>query len=249
MKFKDLINYLDEQFPKSLSVSWDNDGVEVCVDYNLEIGRTLIALDVTFEAIDYAITHGYNCILSHHPMIYDPIKKLDLSNSTSKKAVMLARHNICAASFHTRLDAVSGGVNECFINALGIAGSVELLYEDNIPIGRLVTLGEEVSLPDFAGGIKNNRAYGNKKVKKIGVVAGSGMDFAETAAKMGADTFLTGEGKYHSILDAYESYNINIITAGHFETEVVVLPFIKEKILEQFPDAKVDCFTGENWQA
>jgi len=63
---------------------------------------------------------------------------------------------------------------------------------------------------------------------------------------MGADTFLTGEGKYHSILDAHEFYDINIITAGHFETEVFVLPFIRQTILEKFPCANVDCFTGEN---
>ena len=264
MKFKDLINYLDEQFPKSLSAPWDNDGVDVCVDYNLEIGRILVVLDVTFEAIDYAVTNGYNCILAHHPMIYAPLKKLDMSNSAAKKAVMLARHDICAASFHTRLDAVKGGVNDCLLKAADIEGGVEMLFEENIPIGRIVTLDEEMDLNTFSGDIRKafrkfykmefsldadfyiNYMSGSGKVKKIGIVGGSGMDYAETAAKMGADTYLTGEGKYHDILDAYESLNINIITAGHFETEVVVLPFIKQKILEKFPGAKVGCFVGEN---
>ena len=270
MKFKDLINYLDEEFPKTLSLSDDRDGVDVCVDYNLEIGRVLIVLDVTLEAIDYAITNGYNCIISHHAVIYDPLKKLDLATNAAKKSVMLARHNICAAAFHTRLDAIDGGVNDCLIYAAGIAANIEkteLLLdpdENNIPIGRIVTLKEETDLKDFIGGIKKslkkfykkefscdkefniNELSGSKKVKKIGIVGGGGMYFVKIAADAGADTFFTGEGKHHEILDAYEFFDMNIITAGHFETEAVVLPFVKQKILQKFPEAKVDCFVGEN---
>ena len=270
MKFKDLINHLDTEFPKTLSNSWDNDGVDVCVDYNLEIGRILVVLDVTFEAIDYAVTHGYNCITAHHPITYKPLKKLDLSTPASKKAVMLAQHNICAASFHTRLDSVSGGVNDCLLNASGIAGNaenMEILFDsgdNNIPVGRVVTLKDETNLQDFINGIKKslkkfykkefsceaefnvNYVSGSKNVKKIGIVGGQGLDLAHFAAEMGADTFFTGEGKYHDILDAHEFFDINIITAGHFETEAVVLPFVKQKILQKFPEAKVDCFIGEN---
>jgi len=267
MKFKELINYLDEQFPRSLSFPGDNDGVDVCVDYNLEIGRTLLVLDVTFDAINYAITNGYNCILSHHTMLYQPLKKLDLGSTAAKKAVMLARHDICAASFHTRLDSVKGGVNDSLLKALNIDNNVELLFDpdnNNVPIGRIVELDEEISLYDFHSDIKKSmRKYYKKEfscdvdininyvkgsgiVKKIGVVSGGGMDFAGLAVKMGVDTFFTGEGKYSSILDLCESHAINIITAGHFETEAVVLPFVKSKIAEKFPDAKVDCFIGEN---
>ena len=199
-------------------------------------------------------------------MLYYPLQKLDLSTAACKKAVMLARHDICAASFHTRLDSVGGGVNDCLINAAGIAGKAEPLYEGEIPIGRLVTLDEEINLSDFISGVKKslvkfykkefscdavfNIIYTagrkNSRVKKIGIVGGSGMDIAKTAAGSGADTFFSGEGKYGMTLDLHENFDINIITAGHFETEAVVLPFIKQKILERFPGAKADCFIGAN---
>ena len=270
MKFRDLINHLDEAFPKSLSNSWDNDGVDVCVDYNLEIGRILVVLDVTFEAIDYAVTHGYNCIIAHHPITYKPLKKLDLSTPAAKKAVMLARHNICAASFHTRLDSVDGGVNDSLIKSAGIekiAGNTEILLDsddNNIPVGRVVTLKEETDLQNFISNIKKslkkfykenfscekefniNYLSGSKNVKKIGIVGGQGTDLAHIAVKMGANTFFTGEGSYHDILDVHEFFDINIITAGHFETEAVVLPFVKQKIMQKFPEAKADCFIEEN---
>ena len=264
MKFKELISHLDEQFPRSLSLPDDPDGVDVCVDHDLEIGRILVVLDVTLEAIDYAITHGYNCIISHHSMMYSPVKKLDLSDITSKKAVMLARHDICAASFHTRLDAVDGGVNDCLLKAAGIAGTVGPLYEGEVPIGRVTTLDEEIDLRDLACNIKksminyykNNFSHdininvnyfkGSGKAKKIGTVCGGGISFGELAVKANADTFFTGEGKYHDIIGGSESFGMSIITAGHFETEAVVLPFVKQKILEKFPEAKADCFIGEN---
>ena len=265
MKFKNLIDYLDNQFPRSLSMPGDNDGVEVCVDYNLEIGRILIVLDITFDIIDYAVTHGYNCIISHHSLLYHPLKKLDLSTAASKKAVILARNNICAASFHTRLDSVGGGVNDCLINAVSVTDGERLketepLYFENIPIGRLVTLNREISLRTFVSDVKKslkkyyksafmcdamfNAAYiiGSGNVKKIGVVCGNGMSFGRIAAESGADTFFTGEGKYSDILDLHESFNLNIVTSGHFETEAVVLPFIQKKITEGFPEAKSDCF-------
>jgi len=200
-------------------------------------------------------------------MIYRPLPKLDLSSASSRKAVMLARHNICAASFHTRLDAVDGGVSDCLLHAVQRAEdfkNTEILYYDDIPIGRVVTLNRELCLQTVVTDIRKslkkfyklkfscdtmfNLSYisGSGRVKKIGVAGGGGMSFAKTAAEMGADTFFTGEGKYSDILDLYESYNLNIITGGHFETEAVVLPFIKEKILEKFPHANADCFIGEH---
>ena len=270
MKFGELMGYLDKIFPKCLSAPWDNDGVEVCTDYNLEIGRILTVLDITFDVIDYAVTNGYNCILSHHALFYKPIKKIDLSDSAIKKAVKLIRHEICAASFHTRLDAADGGVNDSLLKALNIpTGNIELLFgeEDRIPLGRIAELEEVRDIATFIDDIKKSykKFYrtelnvdidasisyikGDRNIKKIGIVAGGGMDFAEIAAKMGADTFITGEGKYNRTLEAYESLDkgsrLNIITMRHFETEVVVLPFIKRMILEKFPNALVDCFIGE----
>ncbi|MCL2774576.1 MAG: Nif3-like dinuclear metal center hexameric protein [Oscillospiraceae bacterium] len=271
MKFGDLTEYLGNEFPKNLSASWDNDGVEACADYNLEIGRILTVVDITFDVIDYAVTNGYNCIISHHPMIFTPLKKLDLSNPAARKAAILLSHNICAASYHTRLDAASGGVNDCLLEILNIApDSIELLYdpEDNIPVGRIAELEAEQNIGDFIEDIRRSfrKFYkkeflfdmdlnisclkGGKNVKKFAVVSGSGMDYAGIAAKMGSDTFFTGEGSYHKILDAYEELDankrLNIVTAGHFETEAVVLPHIRHKILDKFPNAAVNCFIGDN---
>jgi dinuclear metal center YbgI/SA1388 family protein len=258
MKFKELIEYLDSIYPKSLSAPWDKDGVEVCLDYNTEVERVLIALDITCGVINYAAEHGYNCIISHHPMIFSPLNKFDeKSGINAKKAVLAARNNICAASFHTRLDAVAGGVNDCLLNALGITNeryNIENLFDSEykLPLGRIFTFesGEEKTLPEFAKhvntALNTSAGYiGGKSVKKVAVVSGSGMNFINEAFESGADTFLTGEGKYGDILEINETYGMNIVAAGHFETEIPVLPAVKCAVTKEFDSVRADCFNGD----
>lgn len=266
MKFRELIKYLDGIYPRSLSMPGDSDGVDVCADYDTEIGGVLLALDVTLGAIEYATAHAYNCIISHHAMIYKPLDKLDVAlNIAAKKAAMLARHDICAASFHTRLDAVTGGVNDCLLAAVGIKKS-EILFEDGLPLGRICAFNnkdKETSVAEFAATVdKSLKQFfkehfdfklkgcvkftdSGNKIKKLGVCAGSGMSALNYAAKAGADAFLTGEGKYIEIFGAREFYNMSVITAGHFETEAVVLPELKRAVLAQFPKTRIDYFIDD----
>ena len=263
MKFKELIEYLDEIYPRSLGLPGDNDGVEVCTDYNIEIGGVLLALDITLDAIEYAKAHAYNCILSHHAMIHAPITKFDVNlGAAVKKAAMLAKHDICAASFHTRLDSVPGGVNDCLLATIGIS-SQENLICDNTALGRICYFEQDISVAELAGQVdkslkqffKSNYNFelagcvkfnnGGHKIKKLAVIAGSAMSFIEHAVKAGADTYLTGDGKFYDIIAAHENYNINVITAGHFETEVPVLPEIKRAVIAQFPNTRIDYFVSD----
>ena len=260
MKFGELINYLDEIYPRSLSVPGDSDGVDVCADYDIEVGGILLALDVTLGAVEYARARGFNCILSHHAMIYEPLNKLDAAlGIAAKKAAALARHDICAAAFHTRLDCVSGGVNDCLLAVLGIKNS-EILLHENLPLGRICSFDNDITVAEFAETadkslkrffketfdfeIKGCARFtnGSRKIKKLAVVGGHGMSCTVDAAKAGADTFFTGEGKFHDIVWAHENYNMSVITAGHFETEAVVLPELKRAVLARFPKARIDYF-------
>jgi len=264
MKFETLANFINAAFPERLSTAWDNDGIEVCTDHNLEIGRILLTLDITFDTLDYALKHGYNCILSHHPMIFSPLKKLDLTTPASRKAIFLARHEMCAVSMHTRLDSVSGGVNDCLLDVMGVKSRAEIFgAKDEENIGRIFEYSAD-SAKDFAVQIKKSLEEfyannfdadvpvsvkykeGDKPVKKVAAVSGSGIDFAEDAIKLGVDTFLTGESSYHKMIDAYEfnpvGERINIIAAGHFETEALVLPYLKQIIAAEFPQSSIDIY-------
>ena len=260
MQFKELLEYLDGVYPRSLSMPGDTDGVDVCADYSTEIGGVLLTLDVTLDAIEYAKARAYNCIISHHAMIYSPLNKLDAnSGAAARKAAALAKADICAAAFHTRLDAVGGGVNDCLLGAVGIQSS-EPLVADGVPIGRICDFVQDISVAEFAAqadkSLKQffssnfgfelkgrvNFTGGGNKIRRLAVVAGSGMGSQAEAVNAGADTFFTGEAKFYDILGARENYNMSVITAGHVETEATVLPELRRAVLARFPDTRVDYY-------
>ena len=271
MKFKDLADFIDTAFPKCLSAAGDIDGIQICTNPNLEIGRILLTLDIGFDVIDYAVRHGYNCIISHHAMIYFPLKRLDFTTAASRKAILLVKNDICAVSIHTRLDSISGGVNDCLLDIIGVPRhkSEPFGNKDADSIGRIFDYSAETA-KDFAVHIKNsleefyknkfdnkfgdnipvNVKYkqGDKPVRKVAAVCGSGMSFVDDALKLGVDTFFTGETKYTDMMGAYEfntaGERINIIAAGHFETEAVVLPYLKKIISGEFPNIQIDIYAS-----
>ena len=113
MTVRDIYEMLSERIPEELSEEWDNDGLMCCPDEDKEIRRVLISLDVTEEIADYAISAGYDLIISHHPLIFKPVKALDISDNVARKLIKLAGAGVSVISLHTRADKVKGGVNDC----------------------------------------------------------------------------------------------------------------------------------------
>ena len=91
------------------------DGLESCPEPQKEVKKVLITLDITNGAIDKAIEEGYDVIVSHHPIFFGGLGVMNALTFDGAKAVKLARHNIAAMSFHTRLDAVDGA-GKAFMN-------------------------------------------------------------------------------------------------------------------------------------
>ena len=221
----EISRYLDEQVPRSLSCSWDNDGLLCCPDPERTVERVLVALDVTDKTVDMAICGKYDLLLTHHPLIFRPIKSLTPMDIVPKKLLRLVGAGVSAIALHTRFDAVDGGVNDALASALGLPVVERFPCEDALE-GRIVELAQAVSLPDFANAVKQaigtdsvNCANAGKPVKRIGLLGGEGGDFVRAAYDAGCDTYLTGRVGYHSMLDAAE-LGINVMEAGHFYTEL-----------------------------
>ncbi len=226
----ELYRYFDIKIPKELSCSWDNDGLMCCPDPEKDVKKALITLDITKDAVDYAAKGGFDLIVSHHPVIFRPIKSI-----VSRKLVKLISCGIAAMSFHTRLDAVCGGVNDCLAEAIGIENTMPF-GEDGI--GRIGELASQASLCDFVDNVKGalkcsrvNVIQSGKPCKRIAVCGGDGKDLLSAAIEMGADTYLTGSMSYNSMTDASE-LDINVIEAGHFYTEDPVCKRIETLIKE-----------------
>jgi dinuclear metal center YbgI/SA1388 family protein len=226
----ELYQKLEERMPRSLSCAWDNDGLMLCPNGDATVKKVLFTLDVTEAAVDHAIAGGFDLIVSHHPMIFRPLKEI-----TDPKYVKLIQKGISVMSFHTRLDAVSGGVNDVLASLFGLADTASFTEEG---IGVIGTLPESLSAEALASLVK--KTLGSHKIeailsarpcRRLAVVGGDGKDFIEAAAKAGADAYLTGNMSYNSMTDG-EALGITLIAAGHYETENPVLPRLADWVTE-----------------
>ena len=222
MTVKQLYSILNSNIPTSLSCEWDNDGLMCCPDADAPVRRVLVALDVTERVVDTAIEGGYDLIVSHHPLVFKGIKSVNGADPVARKLLKLIKHGISVFSFHTRLDALSGGVNDVLADALGIADAVSFGEEG---IGKIGFLPEPVDAREFAERVKT--ALGADAVllsdagvlcHRVAVLGGSGGDDLGAAIAAGADTYVSGELKFHQLNDAPE-LGVNLIEAGHFFTE------------------------------
>ena len=131
MRVIDLYNELNKIIPPSLSCSWDRDGLESCPEPLHEVKKVLIALDTTNEVIDKAIDEGADVIISHHPLFFGGLGNINALTFDGARAVKLAKSGIATMSFHTRLDALDGGVNDILAARLRLK-NVEKIGDEGI---------------------------------------------------------------------------------------------------------------------
>ena len=224
MTVMELYRALDAAIPRSLSCDWDNDGLMCCPLPEKHVERVLIALDITEEVVHDAIEGGFDVILSHHPIIFKGLKAVEPDNAVARKIMTLIRNGIAAMSFHTRLDALTGGVNDVLAERLGLKNTTPFGV-DAVPIGRVGELPQEMTLDAFAELVKSalhvptvSVADAHRPVRRVAVLGGSGSDDVGAAVAAGADTYVSGNLKYNQMVDAPDE-GINLIEAGHFYTE------------------------------
>lgn len=230
-----LYQALEKKIPPSLSCTWDNDGLSCCADKSAPVRGVLIALDPTEEAIDYAVANGYSVLLTHHPLLFKGLKEVNEDVLNAKKVIRLLSGGVTAMSFHTRLDAVDGGVNDTLAALLGLQ-NVAPFGDDPAPIGRIGELAEPVSFEDFAAQVKVAldvpallSASSGAPVRRVAVLGGGGGDDIAAAFAAGADTYVTGELSYHALCDA-PSLGQNLIMAGHYHTEFPVCRVLADMV-------------------
>ena len=242
MTVREYYRCLCEKIPSGLSLEWDNDGLMCCPEPDREVRRVLVALDITEEVVDAAIRGGFDLIVSHHPLVFRGVKSLTDRDGTGRKLLRLVKSGISAMSFHTRLDAVAGGVNDVLAELLGLSDVTPFGDEG---IGRIGTV-EKTDPETFARGVKTalsapevKLSVGRESVLRVAVLGGSGKEDVFAAMAAGADTYVTGELAYHQLVDAPEM-GINLIEAGHFYTEYPVTKRIVQLLTELDPSVETE---------
>lgn len=227
MKCKDIIKQLEIIAPVHYAEKWDNVGL-IVGDEEQEVHKVLIALDPSTEVIEQAIEQHCDMIITHHPLIFSPMKKITNNDFIGKRILSMMKNSIVYYAMHTNMDiAIMADESATMI---GLKDTVPLEQVDSsdlqVGIGRFGNLTREMSLLELAKEVKKQfhlddvRVVGDLKrdIKTVAISTGSGEDFIENAILMGADVLITGDIRHHKALDAIER-NLSIIDAGHYGTE------------------------------
>lgn len=241
---KDIFAYFESTVPTKMKMGTDNPGFLVG-NGTREVNKILLALDITDDVISEAAEYGADLIVSHHPLFFS-ITSASTESLIGRKIVSILESKMSAICLHTNLDSARDGVNDALMSVLGAMTEGILdpygMYDDGTPygLGRFGTV-EECSLDDFLRHCKtalqcNGLRYisGGKPVHKIAVCGGSGSSMLNDVAEMGCDTYVTADVKHNGFLDAKE-LGINLIDAGHYSTENIVMPVLEKMLNTAFP--------------
>ena len=213
-----VLDFINERAPFETQLGFDNSGLLVG-NPQQQVTGIHFALDLTSKVIDEAIAEGANLIVTHHPVMFSPIKRLVETNYEARLLCRLIRSNISLIAAHTNLDQAVGGCNDTLAQTICLTNVVG---EGFVRVG---TLPQPMTVQELASSISAAlgdvvRVMGNASaiIERVGMCSGSGADEWHEAAALGAQAFLTGEVKHHIALEAADA-GVVMLEAGHHATE------------------------------
>ncbi|MFH0801801.1 MAG: Nif3-like dinuclear metal center hexameric protein [bacterium] len=238
---------LEELAPPELAERWDNCGLQVGPAGG-EVRRILLSLDVTLPVAEEAAETGAELIVSHHPLIFTPLQRIDGATAQGKLIQYLVANRIAVFSIHTSLDSARGGVNDALADFIGIRNAAPLkILAEGAGLGRIGELPDIESGTALAArlksalGLRELRVSGDigGGVRRVALCSGSGGDLLGAALEQEADIFVTGEINHHAALSALGG-GLPVLELGHWKSERIVLPPLQKILQRQFGSVAVD---------
>lgn len=249
-ELNNIIDFLRSFAPFELAEDYDNIGLLVG-DKNKEIKKIMITLDVDENVVKDAKERGCDLIISHHPLIFSPLKKIVSDDACSRSVMTLIKNDIALVSVHTNFDSTASGLCDLFLDKIVTTKNRAAI--DGNGIGRIADLCKECEMSDVLAKVKSEfnltsvRYVGDKykKINKIAVCNGGGAEFVYAAKELGADLYISGDIKYHHARFAYEN-DIALIEVPHYNAEIIFCEYMKELLEKEFKDTFELVITDEN---
>ena len=242
---KDIAELIEAFAPKQYAMQRDNVGL-LTGDENTIVSTVLVCCDVDTFVVDEAIKAGAELIISHHPMMFNPINRLTEKTPQEKALRMLIKNDISHYASHTNLDVVRGGLCDYMATLLNLTNTTvcEPVCEENgicHGYGRLCELPATVTMESFLNACKTAfncdglRYTGNltDNIKTVAVNTGGGASLVDYCIENDVDLLVTGDLKYNQFRDAYEN-GVNIIDISHFDSEKIVMDFYEKFFCKNF---------------
>jgi len=218
MKLKEIYQFLDELSPFELQEKWDNSGLLVG-SFEDDIKQVYISIDLDEEILE--TIEENSLIITHHPLIFSPLKKVNFDSYSTKLLRILIQKNIALISMHTNID----------VTHLNSYVAREILDLDVIESESYICYANvNDSFASFANKISSKLGLEylkyvkcNEKVEKVALVTGAGMSMI---GQIDADCFITGDIKYHDAMEA-KARGISLIDIRHYESEKHFSPLLE----------------------
>ena len=215
---QDIYHMIDQMAPFESQEDFDNAGL-LLGDPAMEVRGIHVALDVTERVLDEAEAVGANLIVTHHPIMFSPVKRLVATDYETRLIFRMIRAGMALIAAHTNFDRAPGGMNDTLAARCGLT---QVTGEGFIRVGNLPhpMTGRELAAHIAASLDTVVRPMGDaeKVYRRLALCSGGGSDFWTEGLALGADAFLTGEMKHHHALALADAGMLGL-EAGHFATE------------------------------
>ena len=247
MKIKEILSHLESFAPPGYQEEYDNSGL-IAGNPEAECTGVLLSLDCTEDIIQEATDNKCNLIVSHHPLIFRPVRSISPENSQGKTLIAAIKNDIIIYAIHTNLDNIPAGVNATMADILGLTDREILLPRAGDPdigsgmIGNLkepVPESEVLKLIRKGFGIPAIRhsALTGRPISRIALCGGAGSFLISRALQRGAGFFISADIRYHEFFDG--EGKMVIADIGHYESEQFTISLLYKVILEKFPNFAV----------
>lgn len=239
MLCREIVNKIEEVYPKKYAMDWDNVGL-LAGRGNKEVSKIYVALDLTEEALAEAVRWKADMIVTHHPLIFSPLKTITDESVTGNYIITMLKNDISYYAMHTNYDVLRMAELSAEIFGFAERETLDVFFEEEKRgLGCIGTYGKELNLRECCEivkkqfGLEHIKVFGDldKKIERIAICPGSGKSVIRTAVKKGADVLITGDIGHHEGIDAAAD-GMAVIDAGHYGLEYIYIEDMR-KFLEK----------------
>lgn len=241
MTIKEITDVIERVAPLGLQASYDNSGLIVGRP-DEPVRQALIAVDVTDEVMDEAEREGCDLILTHHPLVFHPLKRFNSAGYVERCVERAIRTGTALYACHTNLDSACGGMSWRLARMLGIEGPevLEAAADGSCCTGFGVvgTLPEPVPAVAFMRAMQRrlglrvirHSAIAPDVVRRVAVCTGAGGSLIGQARRAGADLYVTSDLRYNDFMEPDGA--LTVADIGHFESEYCAIDLLYDILSE-----------------